>query len=46
MDLVTLAGRTPEDATTTRMHGFGAVLDEPYAVTGGVYLDKVFYARR
>ncbi|HEU4889191.1 MAG TPA: hypothetical protein VFV49_14995 [Thermoanaerobaculia bacterium] len=46
MDLVTRAGKTPEDATTTHMRGFGAVLDEPYAVAGGVYLDKVFYARR
>jgi hypothetical protein len=46
MDLVTLAGKTPEDATTTRMRGFGAVLDEPYAAAGGVHLDKVFYARR
>ena len=46
MDLVTRAGKTPEDATTTRMRGFGAVLDEPYVVAGGVHLDKVFYERR
>lgn len=46
MDLVTRAGKTPEDATTTRMRGFGAVLDEPYAADGGVHLDKVFYVRR
>ena len=46
MDLVTRAGKTPEDATTTRMRGFGAVLDEPYAAAGGVHLDKVFYERR
>ena len=46
MDLVTRAGKTPEDATTTRKRGFGAVLDEPYAVSGGVHLDKVFYVRR
>jgi len=46
MDLVTRAGKTPEDATTTRMRGFGAVLDEPYAAAGGVFMDRVFFARR
>jgi hypothetical protein len=46
MDLVTRAGKTREDATTTRTRGFGAVLDEPYAVAGGVYMERVFFARR
>jgi hypothetical protein len=46
MDLVTRAGKTPEDATTTRMRGLGVVLDEPYAVGGSVYLERVFYERR
>jgi hypothetical protein len=46
MDLVTRAGKTAEDATTTRVRGFGAVLDEPYAFSGGVYMERVFYERR
>jgi hypothetical protein len=46
MDLVARAGKTPEDATITRMRGFGAVLDEPYAAAGGVYMDRVFFVRR
>jgi hypothetical protein len=46
MDLVTRAGTTPEDATTTRMSGLGVVLDEPLAIEGAVLLDKVFYERQ
>lgn len=46
MELVTRAGKTPADATTTRMFGFGAVLDEPYVVDGAVHLERVFYERQ
>ena len=46
MDLVTRAGTTPDDATTTRMFGLGVVLDEPYMLDGGVELERVFYERQ
>lgn len=46
MNLVTRAGKTADDATTTRTFGLGVVLDEPYAFDGGVYLERVFYERR
>jgi len=46
MDLVTRAGKTPADATTTRTFGLGVVLDEPYEAAGGMYLERVFYERR
>jgi hypothetical protein len=46
MELVTRAGQTPADATTTRMFGLGVVLDEPYFLEGGVQLEKVFYERQ
>jgi len=46
MELVTRAGTTPADATTTRTFGLGVVLDEPYVVPGGVYMERVFYERR
>lgn len=43
MDLVTRAGTTSADATTTRTFGLGVALDEPLVIDGGVELDKVFY---
>jgi hypothetical protein len=46
MDLVTRAGQTSADATTTRMFGLGVVLDEPYFLEGGIQLEKVFYERQ
>ena len=46
MDLVTRAGKTEQDATTTRMFGLGVALEEPYVLDGGVELDKVFYERQ
>jgi hypothetical protein len=46
MDLVTRAGKTPADATTTRTFGLGVVLDEPYVIDGGTRLERVFYERR
>ena len=46
MDLVTRAGTTPADATTTRMFGLGVVLNEPYMLDGGVQLERVFYERQ
>lgn len=46
MHLVTQAGKTPSDATTTRTFGFGAVLDQPLVLGGGMHLEKVFYERR
>lgn len=46
MELVTRAGKTPEDATTSRMTGLGVVLDEPYVFSGGVHVERVFYERR
>ena len=46
MELVTRAGKTPADATTTRTFGLGVVLDEPLVVPGGVLMERVFYERR
>ncbi|HEX6085563.1 MAG TPA: hypothetical protein VF266_13625 [Thermoanaerobaculia bacterium] len=46
MELVTRAGKTSDDATTTRTFGLGVMLDEPYVVAGGVHLEKVFYERQ
>jgi hypothetical protein len=46
MELVTRAGKTPADATTTRAFGLGVTLEEPYVVAGGVHLERVFYARQ
>jgi len=45
MTLVTRAGKTADDATTTRTFGLGVVLDEPYELDGNVYLERVFYER-
>jgi hypothetical protein len=46
MELVTRAGKTSADATTTRLRGIGVVLDEPYSLGGGVSVERVFYERR
>jgi hypothetical protein len=46
MTLITRAGKTAADATTTRTFGLGVVLDEPYVLDGGVQLERVFYERR
>ena len=46
MELVTRAGKTSADATTTRTFGLGVTLDEPYVVAGGVHLERVFYERQ
>ncbi len=45
MTLVTRAGKTADDATTTRTFGLGVVLDEPYVLDGGVELERVFFER-
>jgi hypothetical protein len=43
MNLVTRAGKTPEDATTTRTFGLGVALDEPLVIDGVTELQRVFY---
>jgi hypothetical protein len=43
MNLVTRAGKTAADATTTRTFGLGVALDEPLVLDGGTELQRVFY---
>lgn len=46
MNLITRAGRTPEDATTSRAFGLGVPLDEPITLGGSIDVERVFYERQ